>query len=173
LTSPAARVKIAVLSFQIARTSMLKRDPAIQSSTLPLRAVLRTFAVMDMLAFIAVLMPLKWIENGHHWAGLGTFPEAPVAAYLARSASLMYGLHGVFLFLLSTDTLRYEKLIRWIAGITVFHGALMLAIDLVEAMPLWWTLVEGPAFSLTGVVILIAQHHAQGRTSPPSYEAAD
>jgi hypothetical protein len=112
---------------------------------------------MDMLAFIAVAMPAAWIETGHQWAGMGAFPDAPVAGYLARSASLMYGLHGMLLFLLATDTVRYEKLIRWIAGMTVLHGAFMLTIDLVEQMPLWWTLFEGPAFSLTGVVILVAQ----------------
>lgn len=136
---------------------MPKRDPPQQTSTLPLRVVLRTFAVMDMLAFMAVVMPTAWMQTGHQWAGLGEFPAAPVAAYLARSASLMYGLHGVFLFLLSMDTVRYEKLIRWIAAVTVFHGGIMLTIDVVENMPLWWTLLEGPAFSLTGVVVLIAQ----------------
>jgi len=112
---------------------------------------------MDMLAFIAVAMPMAWIETGHQWAGLGAFPDAPVTGYLARSASLMYGLHGLLLFLLATDTVRYGKLIRWIAGMTVLHGAFMLTIDLVEEMPLWWTMVEGPAFSLTGIVILVAQ----------------
>jgi len=139
---------------------MLKRDPAQRTSNLPLRVVLRAFGVMDMVAFIAVVMPTAWIETGHQWTGLGAFPEAPVAAYLARSASMMYGLHGLFLVLLSTDTVRYEKLIRWIAGLTVLHGGFMLAIDLVEQMPLWWTVVEGPAFSLTGVVVLAAQRRA-------------
>jgi hypothetical protein len=112
---------------------------------------------MDMLAFIAVAMPMAWIETGHQWAGLGSFPDAPVAGYLARSASLLYGLHGMLLFLLATDTVGYRKLIRWIAGMTVLHGGFMLTIDLVEQMPLWWTMVEGPAFSLTGVAILVAQ----------------
>jgi len=117
---------------------------------------------MDMVAFIAVAMPIAWIETVHQWAGMGSFPDAPVAGYLARSASLMYGLHGMVLFLLATDTVRYRKLIRWIAGMTVLHGGFMLTIDLVEQMPLWWTIVEGPAFSLTGIVILVAQRFAGG-----------
>ena len=136
---------------------MLERDPSKRTSSHSLRVILRAFGVMDMLAFIAVAMPMAWIETGHQWAGLGSFPDAPVAGYLARSASLMYGLHGMLLFLPATDTERYRKLIRWIAGITVLHGAFMLTIDLVEHMPLWWTIVEGPAFSLTGVVILVTQ----------------
>ena len=102
---------------------------------------------------------MAWIETGHQWAGLGSFPDAPVAGYLARSASLMYGLHGLLLFLLATDTVLYRKLIRWIAGMTVLHGGFMLTIDVVEHMPLWWTIVEGPAFSLTGIVILVAQRY--------------
>lgn len=136
---------------------MLKHDPAKQTSARSLPLILRAFGAMDMLAFIAVAMPTAWIENGHQWVGLGAFPDAPVAGYLARSASMMYGLHGVFLFLLATDTVRYGKLIRWVAGITVLHGGVMFAIDLFEQMPLWWTLVEGPAFSLTGIVVLAAQ----------------
>jgi hypothetical protein len=74
----------------------------------------------------------------------------------------MYGLHGMLLFLLATDTMRYRRLIRWIAGVTVIHGGFMLTIDLVEQMPLWWVLVEGPAFSLTGIVILVAQRFTNG-----------
>jgi hypothetical protein len=149
---------------------MLKRDPDKRSKTCPLQVVLRTFGVMDMVAFIAVVMPTAWMQTGHQWAGLGDFPDAPVAAYLARSGSLMYGLHGLFLFLLATDTVRYEKLIRWVAGVTVLHGAGMLTIDLVEQMPLWWTMVEGPAFSLTGIVVLATQRFVIGRAGEPMCE---
>ncbi len=138
---------------------MLKRDPAQRSKASSLQIVLRTFGTMDMLAFVAVVMPVAWMETGHRWTGLGTFPDAPLAEYLARSGSLMYGLHGVFLWLLATDPARYEKLIHWVATITVFHGAGMLAIDVAAGMPLWWTVIEGPAFSLTGLVILISQRH--------------
>lgn len=157
---------------------MLERESDKPTATRLLPMILRAFGVMDMVAFIAVVMPLTWIENGHQWAGLGTFPDAPVAVYLARSASLMYGLHGLFLFLLATDTVRYEKLIRWIAGVTVIHGTFMLTIDLVAQMPLWWTIVEGPAFSLTGIVVLAAQRwegqSARGatrRASAPLHDA--
>lgn len=140
---------------------MLKRDANTKSSALPLIMTLRALGVLDMVAFIAAVMPAVWINTGHQWSGLGEFPTAPIAAYLARSASLMYGLHGVFLFLLATDTVRYAKLIRWVAAITVLHGGFMLTIDLVEQMPLWWTLVEGPGFSLTGVIILVSQRWAE------------
>ncbi len=144
---------------------MLTRESAIRSTPSTLQVILRTFGIMDMVAFIAVVMPVQWMQTGHQWAGLGDFPDAPVAAYLARSGSLMYGLHGIFLCLLATDTVRYEKLIRWVAAVTVLHGAAMLIIDLVEQMPLWWTIVEGPAFSLTGVIVLAAQWHTQRRYS--------
>jgi hypothetical protein len=144
---------------------MLDHDPQERTSSHSLRVILRAFGVMDMLAFIAVAMPMAWMETGHQWVGLGSFPDAPVAGYLARSASLMYGLHGMLLFLLATDTDRYGKLIRWIAGMTVLHGGFMLTIDLVEQMPLWWTIVEGPAFSLTGIVILVAQRGTNNVTA--------
>ena len=142
---------------------MLKRDPEKRIAASSLQIVLRTFGVMDMIAFIAVVMPTAWMETGHQWAGLGAFPDVPIATYLARSGSLMYGLHGVFLFLLATDTTRYEKLIRWIAAITVAHGAAMLMIDVAARMPLWWIVVEGPAFSFTGVAIRVTQRLATSR----------
>ena len=150
---------------------MLKRDTDNQTSTRSLVVILRAFGVMDMLAFIAVVMPTAWIETGHQWSGLGAFPDAPIAGYLARSASLMYGLHGGLLFLLATDTARYERLIRWIAAATVFHGGIMLAIDVAQQMPLWWTLVEGPAFSITGATILVAQRFAVGRRAAQESES--
>jgi len=151
---------------------MPEQDSAIPPSPNALQVVLRTFGVMDMLAFIAVVMPHAWMATGHQWAGLSSFPDAPLVGYLARSASLMYGLHGLFLFLLATDTVRYHKLIRWVAGVTVIHGAFMLTIDVVEQMPLWWTVVEGPAFSFTGIVILVAQRYVSSGTSVRSESAA-
>jgi len=64
------------------------------ASVRPLRVALRVLGVTDTLAFIAVVMPTTWIQWGHQWSGLGEFPDAPIAGYLARSASALYALHG-------------------------------------------------------------------------------
>jgi len=119
--------------------------------------------IIDMLAFVAVVMPSTWIQLGHELAGLGEFPAAPIAGYLARSASALYGLHGMIVFYISFRVARYWGLIRFMATLALFHGLVMLAIDLAEGMPIWWTILEGPAFTSTGAGVLLAQYLSQAR----------
>jgi len=121
--------------------------------------VLRVFAVVDMLAFIAVVMPRAWIVFTHDAAGLGDFPEAPVASYLARSASALYGCYGVVLWYIAGDVQRYWALISFFARLAIGLGSVLLAIDVMEQMPIYWTLVEGPMFATAGLVTLLVQRH--------------
>ena len=58
---------------------------------------LRVGGVICMTALVAVFMPRAWIDWCHQRLGLGPFPVAPVAEYLARSASLLYAALGVVL----------------------------------------------------------------------------
>ncbi len=126
-----------------------------------LAILLRVLGGTDMLAFIAVLMPASWIEFGHQTTGLGDFPEAPIASYLARSASALYALHGLMIVYMSFDVQRYWHLIGFLARIAVVHGFVMLGIDLAVGMPVWWTALEGPAFAATGLIVLVAQYWIQ------------
>lgn len=91
-------------------------------------------------------------------AGLGEFPEAPIATYLARSTSALYVLHGAMIILISFDVERYWGLIRFLALAAIVHGAALLAIDMSLDLPGWWQLSEGPAFAATGAVVLWLQH---------------
>ena len=128
------------------------------AATRPLIFALRFLGTVDMLAFIAVAMPAAWIQRGHQWSGLGDFPDAPIAAYLARSASALYALHGLMVVYMSFDVRRYWPLIRFLASIAVAHGIVMLWVDLAVGMPAWWIALEGPAFSATGLIVLLAQY---------------
>ena len=131
----------------------------------PIVAALRTLGTIDMLAFTAVLMPASWMQLAHEFAGLGDFPNAPITGYLARSASALYALHGLIVFNMSYHVLRYWRLIRFMATMALVHGLVMLLIDLAEGMPTWWTIVEGPAFALTGAGVLAAQQLSLARGS--------
>ena len=133
------------------------------SRYLPVILTLRTLGVIDMLAFVAVVMPATWIQLGHESAGLGEFPTAPIAGYLARSASALYGLHGMMVFYMSFRVARYWELIRFMAILALFHGLVILVIDLAEGMPNWWTIVEAPAFASTGASVLLAQYLSLAR----------
>jgi hypothetical protein len=90
--------------------------------------------------------------------GLDTLPPEPIVGYLARSASVMYALHGLTVMYVSFDVLHYFRLIRFLAVIAIFHGVIMLGIDIGEGLPRWWQCLEGPCFAATGVVVLWLQH---------------
>lgn len=118
---------------------------------------LRLFGTLDLLALLAVLMPDTWMARGHQWLGLDELPRAPIVGYLTRSASALYALHGATVLFISTDTVRYARLITFLALVALIHGAVLLGIDLATGMPVWWTLLEGPVITATGVVVLALQ----------------
>ena len=132
--------------------------------------VLRLFGCMDLLAFLAILLPRQRMAQGHAWAGVGDLPTGPLVGYLCRSAAFLYGLHGAVVFFISFDLDRYWQLIRFLVVAALVHGAVMLAIDVSEGMPLWWTVLEGPAITATGLVVLLMQWwmgwQAQGHSVP-------
>jgi hypothetical protein len=118
---------------------------------------------LDLLAFVAIVMPAEWLDAAHRWAGLGTMPTEPIVGYLARSASAMYALHGAIVVFISFDVVRYERLIRFMAWAALVHGVVMFGIDAAQQMPLYWRIAEGPCFIATGAVVLWLQ--ARNRSS--------
>lgn len=119
--------------------------------------ILRILGGVDLLALLAVFLPLGWMARTHAWLGMGELPPAPIVGYLTRSASALYALHGAIILFLSFDPRRYARLITFLAVAALFHGAVMLGIDLAAEMPVFWTLLEGPAFAATGAIVLLIQ----------------
>lgn len=115
---------------------------------------LRWLGGLDLLALLAVVMPSQWMNLVAIRLGLNPLPFDPVVGYLARSAALMYALHGTTVLFVSFDVQRYWHLIRFLALVAIVHGVIILGIDIAEEMPMWWRCVEGPCFSLTGIVVL-------------------
>ena len=122
-----------------------------------LAGALRTIGVVDMTAVALPFLPDAWITACHAWLGLGPLPTEPIVGYLARSASVMYALHGLMVFYVSFDMPRYWSLIRLLAITAIIHGALMSLIDYRVGMPWWWSLLEGPCFAATGMAALVLQ----------------
>jgi hypothetical protein len=116
--------------------------------------VLRCLGALDCCALLAVSLPREWIQSLCVSLTGVAFPAVPVAWYLARSASLLYALHGAMAVFISYDVPRYWRLIRFLALAAVAHGGLVLAIDLSAGMPGWWSGIEGPCFAVTGLVML-------------------
>jgi hypothetical protein len=109
-----------------------------------------------MIAFLAVLLPVDWMAATHPWLGLGPFPRTPIVDYLTRSIAALYGFHGVFVWIVSLDPVRYRVFVWFAAVMNIIFGAMMLVIDLHAGMPAAWTAIEGPTIMAMGVAIAAA-----------------
>ncbi len=138
-----------------------------------LRLFLRIIGTASLLAVVGVVMPYAWMDAIHEWLGMGQLPGDPIVGYLARSTSAFYALLGGLLWVVSSDPQRHRPAVEYLgAAITVFGGAL-LAIDLLEGMPGFWSLCEGPVDMVLGVVILGLSHSAERRISPSEGKAGE
>ena len=104
-------------------------------------------------AFLAVFLPVDWMAATHEWLGMGEYPRRPVVEYLARSVAALYGFHGVLLFIVSGDPLRYRTIVWYLAIMNVLFGAAVTVIDWVAGMPAYWTFGEGPPVVAIGIMI--------------------
>ncbi len=115
--------------------------------------LLRAIGLLDLLAFVAVVMPRSLMAAVHEQLHLGTLPTDPIVGYLARTASMFYGFSGVLLLFLSNDVVRYREVIRFLALCGIIAGGLVLTIDLIEGLPLWWILLEGPCCAILAALV--------------------
>ena len=119
--------------------------------------LLRFNAVAMMLAVLAVIMPFRWMAAIHASSGLGPLPTIPIVSYLARSASALYGMSGLLLWIVSCDLARYRVVITVMAACFLVFGVTILAIDVRIGMPLFWILGEGPYVAIVGCLMLWLQ----------------
>jgi len=116
-----------------------------------------------MVAFFFMLIPAKLMMGIHAWLGLGDLPDAPITFYLARSTSLLYGIHGALMFVCGRNIRKYSDLMPVFGWLHVLIGAAMLGIDLAEGMPWWWTTFEGAPIAATGLLIVwLSKKASQG-----------
>jgi hypothetical protein len=115
---------------------------------------LRIIGTAALLALVAVVIPYSWMNTIHQWLGLGRLPDQPVVGYLARSTSAFYAFFGGLLWLVSFDLRRHRPVLCYIGAATILFGITLFAVDLIEGLPLYWSLFEGPINTVFGVVIL-------------------
>lgn len=116
--------------------------------------LLRVAGSVEILAFFAVLMPRSWMEVSHAWLGLGRMPEGAVLMFMIRQASYVYGMHGVSLWVLSTDVRRFRLLVLLNAISFTLAAPLFFIIDHTAGMPLYWTLSDSLGCGLFGLALL-------------------
>ena len=130
------------------------REPDPQVTETTLKWTLIILGCVDLLALLAVVMPLKWMSNINTWCGMGPLPDVPLLGYLTRSNSALYAFHGTLILYVSTDIRRYLSLIRFLSWVAIVHGIVLLGIDFAEKMPWHWTLLEAPSFLIISGWIL-------------------
>jgi hypothetical protein len=116
--------------------------------------VLRLNGAITALALLAVFMPLDWMADTHRRLGMGPLPGAPIVAYLARTVSFLYFVHGGLCLLLASDVRRFGPVITYVASVELAFAALLLWIDESAGMPRPWTWIEVPAVAAIGALIL-------------------
>jgi hypothetical protein len=119
------------------------------------RLFLRVLGSVALLAVFAVVMPYSWMNGIHQWLGMGQLPAEPIVGYLARSTSAFYALLGALLWVVSFDLVRHRPILRFLGWAIIVFGIMLLVVDFVEGMPLWWNLWEGPINMALGTIILI------------------
>jgi hypothetical protein len=123
--------------------------------------------LINFAAVVAVAAPGRWIAWCHELLGMGSFPTAPIAGYLARSTSLWFASFGVLLWFVSRDAWRYRSLIAFLGWAMAVQGLFMLGIDFAERMPGWWIAMEGPTCLLLGTSILRLVATVSAEIEPP------
>lgn len=113
-----------------------------------------------LLAFIAAVMPEKWIVEIAEELGFDPFPHSPLTFYLARNLSLLYGFTGAALWLVALDLDRYRPLVFWIAIGTILFGVLQAIVDSLSGLPIWWTLSESLSTFFGGWALLFLERLA-------------
>lgn len=116
--------------------------------------LLRLAGTIEILAFIAVVMPRAWMEGAHAWLGLGQMPVAPLLMFMIRQASYSYGMHGISLWLLAMDVERFRLLILFNGIAYLLAAPVFFLIDYTAGVPFWWTLSDTASCLFFGAGVL-------------------
>lgn len=127
-----------------------------------LTALLFLTGVILLLAFVAVLITPSAMAAGHQWLGLGDFPNRPITIYLARSTSLLYGVHGVLMVYTALTMKQHWRFALLFGALHVVIGLTMLFTDITSGMPLYWIIGEGVPIASVGVVMIVLYRHGYG-----------
>ncbi len=116
--------------------------------------LLRLTGAVEILAFIAVVMPRSWMEVSHAWLGLGEMPGGPIMMFMIRQASYSYGMHGVSLWILASDVNRFHRLIIFNGIAYLLAAPVFFLIDYTYGMPFFWTLMDTAGCAFLGAALL-------------------
>jgi hypothetical protein len=126
-----------------------------------LRLAIRILGVVEVLAVAGIVMPASWMAAAHERLGMGPMPEGPVVGYLARSCSALYAMQGALFLYLSMDVVRRRDVIRFMGWVFAALAPVALGIELLEGLPLYWTVGEPVSVVVTAAAILVLASKAE------------
>lgn len=106
------------------------------------KVLLRLAGAVEILAFVSVVMPRSWMESSHEWLGMGTMPDGPLVMFMIRQASYAYGMHGISLWVLASDIVRFRPLIIFNGIAFLLAAPVFFLIDYTSGVPFWWTVFD-------------------------------
>ncbi len=127
---------------------------------------LRVVGGTSLLALLFVPFPYSGMDAIHRALGMGELPNQPVVLYLARSTSAFYALMGGLMWVLSFDMRRYRSVLVYLGAALTAFGIVLVVVDWVEGLPVFWKLAEGPGDIVIGLVILRLSLGLGKETSP-------
>lgn len=116
--------------------------------------LLRLAGAIEILAFVAVVMPRAWMETAHSWLGLGEMAGGPLIMFMIRQASYTYGMHGISLWVIASNVERFRALVILNGIAFLLAGPVFFLIDYTSGMPLWWTLGDTFSCAAFGAALL-------------------
>jgi hypothetical protein len=107
-----------------------------------IRLLLRILGVICVLAVIPLIIPVRWLDAAHRWMGLGPFPAAPIAEYLARSVCALCTFYGGLLLVLARDVERFAPVIRYQALAIMLFSAFGIFAGVRAGVPAIWVIAD-------------------------------
>src|SRR5215213_10452813 len=126
--------------------------------------LLRVAGAVEILAFIAVVMPRSWMEISHAWLGLGDMPGGPVTMFMIRQASYAYGMHGISLLVIASNVERFRALIILNGIAFLVAGPVFFLIDQTSGLPWWWIVADPLSCMCFGAALLWLTSKAEPAT---------
>ena len=117
-------------------------------------SLLRLVGSIEILAFIAVVMPRSWMEVSHAWLDLGQMPDGPIIMFMIRQASYAYGMHGISLWILASDVDRFRELVVFNGISFLLAAPVFFLIDYHSGMPWLWTISDALGCAFFGAALL-------------------
>jgi hypothetical protein len=105
------------------------------------------------------------MDSIYAWLGAGEMPPGAVFESVMRQASFAYGLHGVALWFIAADVVRYRTLVILTAAGYLIAGPVFFLIDLAAGMPGFWIAGNGGSCLLVGILLfgLLWRERASGQ----------